>query len=112
MNNITGILIFILASFLTSIAHLILKKNIADKDKNKRFLNKNLIFAGSLFSLVTLVTIFGYKFIDLKYGIILSTTSYLFIIILSKEILKESISNRSKIGSILILFGILVFSFN
>lgn len=112
MTNLMGIVIFILASFLTSLGHIFLKKGLTYKDGYNFYLNKNTIIAGSIFISVTLLTITGYKFIDLKYGIILSTTSYFFVVLLSKIILKEFISYRSKIGSIFILLGILIFSIN
>lgn len=112
MISLIGILLFTLSAFLTSIGHILIKKGIKDFDKKYIYLNKEFIIAGLIFSAAIFISINGYKYIDLKYGIILSSLNYVFIIFLSKIILKETFSTRASIGIFLIMIGISIFSLN
>ena len=106
----TGIFLFIFAAFLTALSHVLIKISI-NKYKNI-FLSRKLLIACTLLISVTLITITAYKYIGLKYGIVLSSSSYIFIILLSKFILKEKISLKAFFGSALITMGIIIFSIN
>ena len=108
----TGITLFIFAAFLTALSQVLIKISVK-KYKNKNiFLSRKLLIACTLLILVTLISITGYKYIGLKYGIVLSSSSYIFIILLSKFILKETISLKAFFGSALITMGIIIFSIN
>ena len=107
-----GILFFTLAALLTSISHILLKLSLNQTKSEYKFISRNVFLAGLMFILVTLISITGYKYIALKYGIILSNLSYIFVVLFSNIILKEKISSRVIVGSILIISGIIVFSSN
>ena len=110
MNNTIGITLFILAAFLTSIAHILIKKNVTNYSGIEQI--KSLHFQATclLFVLVTFITICAYRYCELKSGIVLSTASYIFISIMSRLVLNEYITLKTSIGSALIIIGIVVFS--
>ena len=112
MNNLIGFTLFIFGAFLNSIAQILIKKSVMDSEAIYKYFNKRLILSGLIFLLVILISITGYKFIDLKYGIVLSSSTYIFIVTLSKYILKEDINKKVFQGVLFILLGIIIFYIN
>lgn len=90
------------------------KKN-ANKNYNnklKEYFNKYVITAYFIFFVSTILTIIAYKGIELKYGPIITSVGYIFILIMSKIFLDEKITINKLLGIFLIIVGIFVISCN
>ena len=106
------VLIFLLSVFIASFSQILLKKS-ANKDHTSRireYLNKYVITAYFIFFISTILTIIAYKGIELKYGPIIESVGYIFILITSKIFLDEKITKNKLLGIFLIIVGIFVFN--
>lgn len=111
MINVYGLLM-IFNAFLAALSQLLLKTSANQVHKNKlhEFLNIRVILGyGILFS-TFLLNIIAYRGIEYKYGPILNSASYAFVLILGGFILKERITIKKIVGMLLIIVGIVVFS--
>jgi len=108
------VLIFLFSVFIASLSQILLKKSANKKYINswKEYLNKYVISAYSIFFISTILTIIAYKGIELKYGAIIGSVGYIFILIMSKIFLGEKISRIKILGVLLIIFGIFIFICN
>ena len=107
------ILVFILSVCVATISQILLKKSatIERQSKIAEYLNKYVILGYGLLFLSTLLTLYAYKEVKLSTGLVLETLSYILIPILSYFILKEKIQKSQIEGIILIIIGILIYSF-
>lgn len=104
------VIIFLLSVLIASISQILLKKS-AMKQYHYKFgdyLNPYVIGAYGLLFLSMTLTVFAYRGVDLKTGPVIEATSYIFIAILSAIFLKEKISNRKKIGLLIIVAGVII----
>ena len=53
---------------------------------------------------------YAYTQVDLKYGPVLDTFTYVFVLLLSFGILKEKVSKGKLIGNLIIILGVLVYT--
>ena len=111
-ETLSYIFIFLTGTIISSLAQILLKKQADIKGKTflQEYLNFKTISAYILFFSSTLCTLIAFKALPLSMGPILGTTEYLFVTTLSYFVLHEKISNKKKIGLILIVLGIIVFS--
>lgn len=108
------VLIFLLSVFIASFSQILLKKS-ANKNHTSRireYLNKYVITAYFIFFISTILTIIAYKGVELKYGSIIESVGYIFILIMSKIFLDEKITKNKLLGIFLIIVGIFVFNIN
>lgn len=107
------VLIYILSVCVSSTSQILLKKsaNIPRENKVKEYLNAYVIISYGMLFLSTLLTVCAYKGIKLSMGVVLESISYILIPSLSFFIFKEKINKIQIIGIVLIIVGILVFSF-
>lgn len=101
---------FLLSVFISSCSQVMLKKsaNKSYQSKIKEILNPMVIFAYGCFLFASFLTMMSYRGIDLSMGPILESTSYIYILILSKIFLKERITVRKIGGVCLIILGIFI----
>lgn len=106
-----AIMIRIASSFIVAISQCILKISANKKHKNliSEYINVRVLFGYILFMIPLFLNIIAYQGIPYKLGAVIDSSSYIFIMILSKFILKEEITKRKLIGNALILIGILIF---
>ena len=108
------VVICVTSVLVASIAQLLLKKS-ADENSDAsvvgQYMNIKVIFAYGIFFGSTLLTMYSYKGVPLSLGTIISSMEYLFVAVLSWIFLKERITVRQLIGLILIVVGVLRFSF-
>ena len=86
----------------------------ANKDhenKVKEYINPLVIAAYILFFTSALLTTRALVMIPLKYAPIIESVGYIYILILSRLILKEEITKNKIIGNMIILIGIIIFSY-
>ena len=108
------VLIFLLSVFIASVSQILLKKSANKNHANewREYLNKYVITAYFIFFISTILTIIAYKGIELKYGPIIESVGYIFILIMSKMFLGEKITKNKILGILLIIIGVIVFNFN
>lgn len=113
MNSVMYASILIFGVFISSISQIILKKS-ADKKRDsiiKEYLNPYVIGAYSIFIAATLLSILAYRGIPLSLGPILEATGYLFVTMWGLVFFGEKLSFKKVIALVLIVTGIVVYSF-
>lgn len=106
------VLIFLFSVFISSFSQILLKKS-ANRNHNSRireYLNKYVITAYFIFFISTILTIIAYKGVELKYGQIIESVGYIFVLIMSNMFLDEKITKNRLLGIFLIIVGIFVFN--
>ena len=105
------VLIFLLSVFIASFSQILLKKSANRNHTNgwREYLNKYVITAYFIFIISTILTIIAYKGVELKYGPIIGSVGYIFILIMGKMFLNEKITRNRILGIFLIIIGIVVF---
>lgn len=108
----TYMMLMFAMTFLTGISQVLLKKS-ANKNYEKwiyEYLNWQVILAYAIFFGVLLVNTYAYTKVDMKYGAVIDTFSYVFVMILSWLLLKEKFTRRKVIGNLMIIVGVLVYT--
>ena len=102
--------------FIASISQIMLKKSaLANADAmgfKAQYINKLVIGGYALLFIAMLIPLYVYQFIELKYGAVVESLGYIFVMILSSLILREKITKKKLAGNILIIIGIALFSSN
>lgn len=104
--------LFLLSVFISSCSQIALKKsaNRRHENKIKEIMNPTVIGAYAMFFGASLLTVFAYRGVDLSWGPVLETTSYVYVMILSGMFLGERITKRKVIGNVIIVLGILIYA--
>lgn len=76
----------------------------------REYLNWRVIVAYLIFGSVLLLNTYAYTQVDLKYGPVLDTFTYVFVLLLSFGVLKEKVSKGKLIGNLIIILGVLVYT--
>lgn len=113
MNNIGYVLLFLFSVFVSSCSQIALKKSANKKHESKirEIMNPLVLGAYICFFGASLLTVFAYRGVDLSWGPVLETTSYIYILILSAIFLKEKITKKKVLGNIIIIIGIGIYAF-
>ncbi len=113
MNNIGYVLLFLISVFVSSCSQIALKKSANQKHENKirEIVNPLVLGAYACFFGASLLTVLAYRGVDLSWGPVLETTSYVYIMILSVVFLKEKVSKKKVFGNIIIIIGIVIYAF-
>lgn len=110
--NRTFFLIMLGGTFFSAVSQILLKQS-ANKDYPtplKEYLNWRVITAYGLFFGILLLNTWCYTQVDMRYGPVIDTAAYVFVLILSRVILKERISRGKIIGNLIIILGIIVYT--
>ena len=117
MNKDTMVIIFsgvfLCSVLISSISQILLKKS-ADRtydSRLKEYLNPLVIVAYIMFFCSMMITMYCYTYVDVSAGPIFESAGYVFVGILGFIFLKEKFTAKKTIGMVLILLGIVVFSF-
>lgn len=105
-------LIAIFSGMLSSFSQILLKKS-AQKEKEsviKEYLNLYVISGYAITALCMVLTIIAFKGMPFKYGAVLESLTYLYIMVLSKMLLGEKLTKKKVIGNIIIVIGVIIFS--
>ncbi|MDD3138297.1 MAG: multidrug ABC transporter [Lachnospiraceae bacterium] len=115
MANIPILYVFILllSIFISSISQVMLKKAAMRNydSKIKEYLNPLVVIAYIMFIGTTFLTVIAYKEIPLSLGPVLETTSYIYITFFGVKLFEEKLNMKKKISILLIIMGIIVYSF-
>ncbi len=116
MNKDTMVIIFsgvfLCSVLISSISQILLKKS-ADRtydSRLKEYLNPLVIVAYIMFFCSMMITMYCYRYVDVSAGPIFESAGYVFVGILGFIFLKEKFTAKKLLGMVLILLGILVFS--
>ncbi len=104
--------IMIFSGILSSFSQVLLKKS-AMKEKDsviKEYLNPYVIIGYAITALCMILTMFGYRGVPFKYGAVLESLTYIYIMILSKLLLREDLTKRKVLGNLVIVIGVIIFS--
>lgn len=102
------ILLFIFSVFIASCSQILLKKG--SENQSSLFFNKYTISGYAVLVVSTFCTALAYKTMNLSFGVLLESLSYIFVPILSYKFLKEKVSKIRILGMVIIITGIIVFS--
>lgn len=110
MNNIyyLGVVGTAFASALSQILLNISAKKTYNS-KIREYLNKWVISSYMILAIVLVINVYLLKFMNLKEENAVASSTYVFVLILSKIFLKEEITWKKLLGNILIVIGILIF---
>ncbi len=105
--------ILLLGVFISSISQVMLKKASLKKYDNflQEYLNPLVLGAYVIFFCTTFLSIFAYKVIHLSLGPALEATSYIYITFFGVVVFKEKLTKKKVFSLILIVTGILIYSF-
>lgn len=106
------VMIAIFSGILSSFSQILLKKSsdIVYESKIKEYLNPYVIIGYGITFCCMLLMIFAYKGLPYKYGAILESLAYVYIMILSRIFLKEKLSIKRIAGNLIIVVGVIFFS--
>ena len=105
--------VFLRSVLISSISQILLKKS-ADKtydSRLKEYLNPLVIIAYGMFFCSMMITMYCYRYVDVSAGPIFESAGYIFVGVLGYIFLKEKFTAKKIIGMLLIMIGIVVFSF-
>jgi small multidrug resistance pump len=106
------VLIAMFSGVLSAFSQILLKKSsgIERDSKMKEYFNPYVIGGyGITFTCMVLMVI-AYKGLPFKYGAILESLVYLYVMILSRIFFKEELTAKHIIGNLIIVCGVAVFS--
>lgn len=100
------------ATFFSAASQVLLKQSAGKKHKSViyEYLNWRVIVAYGISFAVLLVNTYAYTVVPMKYGAVIDTFTYVFVMALSYLILKEHFSRGQLIGNLIIITGILVYT--
>ena len=117
MNNGNLVIIFscvfLCSVLISSISQILLKKS-ADRiydSRIKEYLNPLVIIAYGMFFCSMMITMYCYRYVDVSAGPIFESAGYIFVGVLGYIFLKEKFTAKKIIGMLLIMLGIVIFSF-
>ena len=108
--NKTFILIMLGGTFFTAVSQILLKQssNIKYENKIREYLNFRVILSYGMFFLILLLNTWCYTKVEMRYGPVIDTAAYVFVLLLSRLILKEKITKGKILGNLIIITGILI----
>ena len=106
------LIVLIIATFCSALSQLLLKRSAMQEHANwiKEYLNWRVITAYTIFVVVVLVNVYAFTKIDMRYGSVIDTLSYVFVMILSYFLLKEKFTKGQLIGNALIMLGVFIYA--
>jgi drug/metabolite transporter (DMT)-like permease len=109
MKREFAIFLMLLAGAITGVSQVILKT--AARKRPGVILSYRVFCGYFLLFFTTVLSVIAYRGLELKMGPVLGSSSYLFVMVFSAFFLKEKISMRIVVGNLIIVCGIIVFSF-
>ena len=110
--NRTFMLIMLAGTFFSAISQVLLKQsaNMEYKNPLREYLNWRVIVAYGIFFGVLLLNTWCYTKVDMRFGPVIDTAAYVFVLIFSRLILNEKITKGKLVGNLLIIAGILIYT--
>ena len=98
--NRTFILIMLSGTFFSAVSQILLKQsaNIRYENRIREYLNFRVILSYTIYMLILLLNTWCYTKVDMRYGPVIDTAAYVFVLLLSHFILKEKTHERKNHG--------------
>ena len=98
--------------FISSAAQILLKKSAQTEreSRTREYLNRLVITGYLILFGAMCIAIVAYRVVPLKYGAVIESLGYVFVMLLSAAFLKEKITPRKLLGNFIIIAGIVIFS--
>ena len=99
-------------TFFSAISQVLLKQsaNATYKNPIREYLNWRVIVAYGIFFGVLLLNTYCYTKVDMRFGPVIDTAAYVFVLFFSWAILKEKITKGKLIGNLIIIAGIIIYT--
>lgn len=99
------------ATFFSAVSQVLLKQSANKTYKNPIFeyLNWRVITAYGISFSVLFLNTYAYTKVDMKYGAVIDTFSYVFVMLLSWLILREKFTKGQIAGNLLIITGVFIY---
>lgn len=106
------IMIAIISGILSSFSQVLLKKSAEKKKTNLwgEYLNPYVITGYVITAACMLLMLLAYRGMPFKYGAVLESLVYLYIMLLSRFFLNEKLTKKKITGNIIIVIGVIIFS--
>ena len=106
------LLILIVATVFSAFSQVLLKQSARRDHKSwiYEYLNWRVITAYGIAFAVLFANTWAYTGIDMRYGPVIDTLTYVFVMIFSFVLLKERFSRGQLIGNLIIIAGILIYT--
>jgi len=106
------ILLMFGVTFISAFSQLLLKLSAGEEHRSvlREYLNWKVITAYLLFALTLLLNTYAYTHVSLKYGPVIDTFTYVFVLLLSVIVLRERLSGWKLFGNALIIAGVLIYT--
>lgn len=111
MNRLFMMIMFA-CTFFTAISQVLLKQSAGKTYSHPIFeyLNWRVVLSYGIFFGILLVNTYAYTKVDMKYGAVIDTFSYVFVMLLSYFLLKEKFTKGRVIGNLIIIAGVLIYT--
>ena len=105
-------LLMLAGTFLTAISQVLLIQTVHNNYSNplREYRNWRVIVANAISFGVLLLNTWCYTKIDMRFGPVIDTAAYVFVLIFSRVILNEKITKGKLVGNLLIIAGILIYT--
>lgn len=110
MNKYMAILF--IATIFSAGSQVLLKLSAREEHKNwiSEYLNWKVITAYAIFFGVLLANTYAYTRVELKYGPVIDTFTYVFVMVFSYILLREKFTRGQLIGNLIIIAGVLIYT--
>lgn len=105
-------ILMLICTMFSAVSQILLKQSANEEHASalREYLNWRVITAYVIFGSVLLLNTYAYTQVDLKYGPVLDSFTYVFVLLLSFGVLKEKVSKGKLIGNLIIILGVLVYT--
>ena len=105
-------LLMLAGTFFSASSQILLKQSANTEHKSGiyEYLNWRVLAAYAIFFGVLLLNTYAYTRVPYKYGSVIDTFTYVFVLLLSRFLLKEKITTGKFVGNLIIIAGILIYS--
>lgn len=105
-------LLMLAGTFFAAVSQILLKQSANKKYSHplREYLNWRVLVAYGIYFGVLLLNTYAFTRVDLKYGSVIDTFAYVFVLLLSYLILKEQFSKGKLIGNLIIIAGIIIYT--
>lgn len=106
------LLLMFIGTFFSAVGQLLLKQSAGKKYKSTIFeyLNWRVITAYGISFSVLLLNTYAYTKVDMRFGAVIDTFTYVFVMLLSYFLLKERFNKGQLIGNLIIITGVVVYT--
>lgn len=114
MNNMgLYVLLILFGVFISSLSNVLLKKAALQHydSKIREYLNSKVIIAYTIFFGATFLSVLAYKVVPLSMGVVLETTSYIYVTVLGRVFFHEKLNLKKMVALILIILGIIIYAY-